>query len=66
VNFGGSNELAVVLALKEWGIPRQAVTLTRSGDTAGRLIALANRSLDATLFIDELEREGFLESLKKK
>jgi len=26
VNFGGSNELAIVLALKEWGIPRQAVT----------------------------------------
>jgi ABC-type nitrate/sulfonate/bicarbonate transport system substrate-binding protein len=49
VNFGGSNELAIVLALKEWGIPRQAVTLIRSGDTAGRLIALANRSLDATL-----------------
>ena len=33
VNFGGSNELAVVL-MKEWGIPRQAVTLIRSGDTA--------------------------------
>ena len=49
VNFGGSNELAVVLALKEWGIPRQAVTLIRSGDTASRLIALANRGLDATL-----------------
>ena len=49
VNFGGSNELAVVLALKEWGIPRQAVTLIRSGDTASRLIALANRNLDATL-----------------
>ena len=48
-NFGGSNELAVVLALKEWGIPRQSVTLIRSGDTAGRLIALANRNLDATL-----------------
>jgi ABC-type nitrate/sulfonate/bicarbonate transport system substrate-binding protein len=48
VNFGGSNELAAVLALKEWGIPRQAVTLIRSGDTAGRLIALANRNLDAT------------------
>jgi ABC-type nitrate/sulfonate/bicarbonate transport system substrate-binding protein len=48
VNFGGSNELAAVLALKEWGIPRQAVTLIRSGDTASRLIALANRNLDAT------------------
>jgi len=49
VNFGGSNELAVVLTLKEWGIPRHSVTLIRSGDTAGRLIALANRNLDATL-----------------
>lgn len=48
VNFGGSNELAAVLALKEWGIPRQAVTLIRSGDTASRLIALANGNLDAT------------------
>jgi ABC-type nitrate/sulfonate/bicarbonate transport system substrate-binding protein len=48
VNFGGSNELAAVLALKEWGVPRQAVTLIRSGDTASRLIALANRNLDAT------------------
>jgi ABC-type nitrate/sulfonate/bicarbonate transport system substrate-binding protein len=37
------------LALKEWGIPRQSVTLIRSGDTAARLIALANRNLDATL-----------------
>src|SRR5262245_34184579 len=31
------------------GDPRQSVTLIRSGDTAGRLIALANRNLDATL-----------------
>ena len=49
VNFGGSNGLAMVLALNEWGIPRQSVTLIRSGDTAGRLIALATRNLDATL-----------------
>ena len=48
VNFGGSNELAAVLALKEWGIPRQAVTLIRSGDTASRLMALVNGNLDAT------------------
>jgi len=63
VNFGGSNELAVVLALKEWGIPRQAVTLIRSGDTAGRLIALANRGLDATLlsmpYTIEAQKLGF-------
>jgi len=49
VNFGGSNGLAMVLALNEWGIPRQSVTLIRSGNTAARLIALANRNLDATL-----------------
>lgn len=49
VNFGGSNELAVVLALKEWNIPRQAVTLVPSGEAANRLIALSNRGLDATV-----------------
>ncbi|MBI4523368.1 MAG: ABC transporter substrate-binding protein [Deltaproteobacteria bacterium] len=63
VNFGGSNELAVVLALKEWGIPRQSVTLLRSGDTAGRLIALSNRALDATLlsmpYTIEAKKLGF-------
>ncbi len=50
VNFGGANELAIILALKEWGIPRQAVTiLRRGGDTAGRLTALSNKSIDASL-----------------
>jgi ABC-type nitrate/sulfonate/bicarbonate transport system substrate-binding protein len=49
VNFGGSNELAAILALKEWGVARQSVTLLRSGDTAARFTALANKRLDATL-----------------
>ena len=45
VNFGGSNDRAITLALKEWGIPRQAVTLIRSGDTASRLLALSNGAI---------------------
>lgn len=49
VNFGGSNELAVVLALKEWNIPRQAVTLVPSGEAANRVVALSTRALDATV-----------------
>jgi ABC-type nitrate/sulfonate/bicarbonate transport system substrate-binding protein len=63
VNFGGSNELAVILALSEWGIPRQSVTLLRSGDTAARFVALANKGLDATLlsmpYTLEAKKMGF-------
>jgi len=49
VNFGGSNELAVVLALKEWRIPRQAVTLVPAGEAAYRLVAMTAGNLDATV-----------------
>jgi ABC-type nitrate/sulfonate/bicarbonate transport system substrate-binding protein len=49
VNFGGSTELAVVLALKEWNIPRQSVTLIPAGEMAARLAALSSRNLDATI-----------------
>lgn len=49
VNFGGSNELAVTLALKEWNIPRQSVTLLPSGEAAVRLVALSTGALDATV-----------------
>jgi ABC-type nitrate/sulfonate/bicarbonate transport system substrate-binding protein len=63
VNFGGSNELAVLLALSEWGINRQSVTLLRSGDTAARFVALANKGLDATLlsmpYTLEAKKMGF-------
>lgn len=48
-NFGGSNDLAVTLALKEWGLSRQAVTLLRTGDAQSRFVALSNRAIDATL-----------------
>jgi NitT/TauT family transport system substrate-binding protein len=63
VNFGGSNELAVVLALKEWNIPRQAVTLVPSGEAAHRLVALTTGNLDATVlsppYTTEAARLGF-------
>jgi ABC-type nitrate/sulfonate/bicarbonate transport system substrate-binding protein len=63
VNFGGSNDLAITLALKEWGIPRQEVTLVRSGDTTSRLVALSNRAIDATFLsppsTTEAKKMGF-------
>ena len=49
INFGGANELAVVLALKEWNIPRQAVTLLPAGEAATRLVGMASKALDATV-----------------
>jgi ABC-type nitrate/sulfonate/bicarbonate transport system substrate-binding protein len=49
VGFGGANELAIVLALKEWNIPRQSVTIIQSGGAANRLIALSAKALDATV-----------------
>jgi NitT/TauT family transport system substrate-binding protein len=49
VGFGGANELAIVLALKEWNIPRQAVTIIQSGGAAQRLVALSAKALDATV-----------------
>ncbi|MBI4526558.1 MAG: ABC transporter substrate-binding protein [Deltaproteobacteria bacterium] len=49
VNFGGMNELAVILALKEWNIPRQAVTVMPAGPAAVRLVGLVNKAIDATM-----------------
>ena len=49
VNFGGSNDLAVTLALKEWNIPRSAVTILASGGAPERLAALLSGALDATV-----------------
>jgi ABC-type nitrate/sulfonate/bicarbonate transport system substrate-binding protein len=49
VNFGGSNDLAVTLALKEWNIPRNAVTILASGGAPERLAALLSGALDATV-----------------
>ena len=49
LGFGGANELAVVLALKEWNVPRQSVTIIQSGSASTRLVALTARALDATV-----------------
>src|SRR4051794_31551936 len=49
VGFGGANELAVVLALKEWNVPRQSVTIIQSGGASQRLVAMSAKALDATV-----------------
>jgi ABC-type nitrate/sulfonate/bicarbonate transport system substrate-binding protein len=49
VGFGGANELAVALALKEWNIPRQSVTIMQAGGAPQRLIALTAKALDASV-----------------
>src|SRR5262245_65415226 len=48
-NFGGSNEFAVVLALREWNIQKDAVTLVTAGGSAVRLAAMEKKALDATV-----------------
>jgi NitT/TauT family transport system substrate-binding protein len=49
IGFGGSNEAAVLLALKEWKIPRQEVTLVPSGGEVSRLAAMNTKAIDATV-----------------
>ncbi len=49
VGFGGANELAVLLALKEWNLPRQAITILQAGGAPQRLVALSAKALDATV-----------------
>lgn len=49
VSLGGAHEVSLILALREWNIPRQSVTLLASGPAANRLVALSAGALDATL-----------------
>ena len=49
VGFGGANELAILLALKEWNVPRQAVTILQAGGASQRLIGMSAKVLDATV-----------------
>jgi len=49
VALGGAHEVSLILALREWNIPRQSVTLLASGPAANRLVALSSGALDATL-----------------
>ena len=49
VSLGGAHEVSLILALREWSIPRQSVTLLASGPAANRLVGLSAGALDATL-----------------
>src|SRR5438132_4904089 len=49
LNYGGSNDLALQLALKEWGIKQQEVTVIIGGDAPTRLAALLAGLIDATI-----------------
>ena len=40
LNFGGSNDIALQLALKEWGIKQQEVNVMIGGDAPTRLLSL--------------------------
>ena len=62
VGFGGANELAVLLALKEWNMPRNAVTILQAGGAPQRYLGLVTKVLDATVLaqpeIGEAQRMG--------
>jgi NitT/TauT family transport system substrate-binding protein len=62
VAFGGANELAVLLALKEWNMPRNAVTILQAGGAPQRYLGLVTKALDATVLaqpeIGEAQRMG--------
>ncbi len=49
VGFGGANDLAVTLLLREWKIPRDKVTVLQAGGGANRLVAMSTGALDATV-----------------
>jgi NitT/TauT family transport system substrate-binding protein len=49
LNYGGSNDLALQLALKEWGIKQQEVVVIIGGEAPTRLAALMIGSIDATI-----------------
>ncbi|HWO43181.1 MAG TPA: ABC transporter substrate-binding protein [Candidatus Eisenbacteria bacterium] len=49
VGFGGANDLAVTLLLREWKIPRDKVTILQAGGGSSRLLALSTGALDATV-----------------
>lgn len=49
VGFGGANDLAVTLLLKEWKIPREKVAVLQAGGGANRLAAMSAKALDATV-----------------
>src|SRR3989337_2240854 len=63
VNFGGQNELSVLMALKEWNIPREAGNIIPAGGSDSRVVALTTKALDATVLAPpqtiQAEKLGF-------
>jgi NitT/TauT family transport system substrate-binding protein len=51
VSLGGSNHMAVITALRHWGIDEKSVSILRAGGTAERLAALQTGRIDATVLI---------------
>ena len=49
LNFGGSNDIALQLALKEWGLKQQEVQVMVGGDAPTRLLSLTVGRVDATI-----------------
>jgi NitT/TauT family transport system substrate-binding protein len=49
LNYGGSNDLALQLALREWGIKQQELSVIIGGDAPTRLAALLTGLIDATI-----------------
>jgi NitT/TauT family transport system substrate-binding protein len=49
LNFGGSNDLALQLAFKEWGLKRQEVEVIIGGDAPTRLASLMTGRTDGTI-----------------
>jgi ABC-type nitrate/sulfonate/bicarbonate transport system substrate-binding protein len=49
VGFGGANDMAVNILLKEWRIPRESVSVIQAGGGANRLVAMSAKALDATV-----------------
>src|SRR5680860_1565835 len=51
LSLGASNHMAVVTALRHWGIEEKSVTIMRAGGISERLAALQSRLIDATVLI---------------
>ena len=49
LNFGGSNDLALQLALKEWGLKLPDIQVMIGGDAPTRLLSLMTGRTDATI-----------------
>ncbi len=49
LNFGGSNDLALQLALKEWGLKLPDIQVMIGGDAPTRLLSLVTGRTDATI-----------------